>query len=1476
MEASSASRHRGRGASVVQDGRRPHSRNKTWKAGDPTNRSETSTPHHGSDGERWERGGHRGGGRGSRGGGRGSARGSPASGSRNLPALDVSPQDEPILATQEERDEFYRELSKAREIERKNAIAEGKMDDPLVPKRLEDAITMVGTCTDMCPRFERYRRERENNLFEWEVIPGTKRVDHQRAVKMYERAAGDKVIPSDLRPPHVLKRTLDYLFHDLLPRGGFSPTFNFIRDRSRAVRNDFTMQHQTGELAIKCHDRCARFHIVALHLERETPGFSIEMEEQQLMNTLQSLKEFYEDQRGRYESPTELEMRVYHRLIHIRDQRERHDDIPQHILSNPVFQLTTEFRRHVQQKSAPITKRSALMVDAKAMEIFSRLANVLREQGNVVMIYLVACILERLFGKETIDNIEDIRNDLSIPDIIDGVVTESEEEEQMYEEQEMHDELIDEAEGPQIEEIEPSQPQTAFTASPWPAASTVNGATSAFGFPSSSSTPQSGSAFSNLQTSSTNAFGTASVFGTSAFQSAPNPSVFGAPATANGLSAFAQAAHATAASIPKQVDSSAPVSVFSSSSTPSAFQPARPNLAPPNPPALSLLHAPAPQAPKPPTRSLVDAPPLIDELASPAPPAMPSPFSLPQSDTTKSIFSTPLPFGIQSKPPTATTNVADSALNPTAPIFKPSSSLPPASTPPPQRAQPQKPPPLLFNTPSPVPPISTIHPAPLFSQPSGLSPTVNGSNVSPTTGLPRINTTNLQPRPQPAETAAQVPSTPTVPPLLPRPQPISLPPTPTVPSAATSNPHLAFLKPSLITANLPSSSSTEILSPLQLNSPAVSRQSSIQNFAGLSTPTVKRSFTFDGLGLAQGHSSPLGAKGKGKAKALDNDDDVTEPFEEEISKAVAFERRSSVVKICFSTWREQFAERVAYAEAVRNSDDYKTKLQQQQQQQLAKSQPKPSGIIKRRLSSISLNSSVPASGDLTMRSPAKKRARHRESRGYQPPRTDDELAKRLKENQEEHQHWWAQGSLLQVARNHVKDNTPLGSNKSLLKNWAFWISFNPVVDATAIWVQKKFSVPDSGDWLGDVAFSIPLIAGADPRTASPGVIIFECTPVDGIDDELERKYRALDDCARLRDIIKALLAKRCFIPSLLVLYWSEGSSTTPAPDFLDMVNKLVQDEVLGNFSIFPVTTATKDVDSKFSNALASTPIDVEGKLVRSLTLSGVFKFFDASLDSFASEWIENISIHGHFNWMLYGRLIQSVVALLNTMMELISRLLDADHKESLPSFPADVEDSMSGYDTAIEWLVSARLDSHNIAADLQAHRDIGHPFPAHSFIEYLRELIHLNTERFLGLSSNSLVFHVPISDLESASHEWKMSIEPHQVSMNQALTLSLRRSPKRRSLSSAVDTESSSSKRRRLSVSGSSSVDTVSFPSRSPTPSPLVNGNGRLSVSPDPSDGAVTVSSDTEVETPKAPTVTIAMLRALTKNLKEKYGSSSS
>lgn len=103
---------------------------------------------------------------------------------------------------------------------------------------------------------------------------------------MYERAAGDKTLPSDLRPPSVLSKTLDYLFHDLIGTYGFKETFSFVRDRTRSVRNDFTMQHEKGREAIECHERCARFHVVALREMRGQEGFEVFLEEQQLMNSM--------------------------------------------------------------------------------------------------------------------------------------------------------------------------------------------------------------------------------------------------------------------------------------------------------------------------------------------------------------------------------------------------------------------------------------------------------------------------------------------------------------------------------------------------------------------------------------------------------------------------------------------------------------------------------------------------------------------------------------------------------------------------------------------------------------------------------------------------------------------------------------------------------------------------------------------------------------------------------------------------------------------------------------------------------------------------------------------------------------------------------------------------------------------------------------------------------------------------------------
>ncbi len=71
--------------------------------------------------------------------------------------------------------------------------------------------------------------------------------------------------------------------------------------------------------------------------------------------------------------------------------------------------------------------------------------------------------------------------------------------------------------------------------------------------------------------------------------------------------------------------------------------------------------------------------------------------------------------------------------------------------------------------------------------------------------------------------------------------------------------------------------------------------------------------------------------------------------------------------------------------------------------------------------------------------------------------------------------------------------------------WDIWLSLNPESDATAIWLERKFDMPDSGSWVSDSVFTIPLTPSKSPRPPGfPGMIVFECTPVGDMVDELEK------------------------------------------------------------------------------------------------------------------------------------------------------------------------------------------------------------------------------------------------------------------------------------------------------------------------------------------------------------------------------------
>ncbi|KAG6919686.1 hypothetical protein DXG01_002629 [Tephrocybe rancida] len=1464
MESVPHIRGRGRGSGQT------HSRNRQWVAAENGQRSGSSTPYH-SDGERWERGGHRGGHRG-RGVPRGRGKYSNVSlhvtpvpqshvdlepeilvADEEMDELEDAPNadegfeepEEPVLETLEERDRFYNSLAKAREVERKKAIAEGKMDDPSVPKRLEDAITIVGTCTDMCPRFERYRRERENNLFQWETIPGTKRVDHKRAVKMYERAAGDKTLPSDLRPPPVLKRTLDYLFHDLLPRGGFSATYDFIRDRSRSVRNDFTMQHSYGPEAIECHDRCARFHVLALHLGRGIPGFSIPLEEQQLMNTLQSLKEFYEDQRGRYDSPTELEMRVYHRLIHIRDQKERHEDIPEHISSHPVFELTTQFRLHVQRKSAPIHKTSVLKVDAEGMRIFGDLANVLREQGSVVMIYLVACILERLFGKDAIDDIDAIRGDLSLSDIIDGISPSM----PAYQEQEDHD---DHDEGDEQDEGEENveEEDEILVLTDDEALATNDPRSHVFGtttFGGSSASPfgvlpaapqvptqlPATSAFSTLQTTP-NVFNNASPFGPSVFPLSSTP-ILGIPATSvfgRPVPSSSQAASSSTTILPTNIFGTGNLSFPTSTPVPSVPLTTAQTTAPSRSvfPSFngqvetSTATSTSPFAPTAPTP--VDSPaakPLFGQssiFGKPAPSLLNGAASTATKTPNASVLNTSaapfMPKGMtpqtQAPTPVITTPFVDTLAGVSGALFHRSSNPSPSPIPFNSNAPPTPAPPSLTPTTPPLAPPSTANIGPPTTQRMFATPPV----------LPKINT-NTSSNP-----SQQSHSTPMAPPPLPRAQPISLPPTPTLgPPAKTI---LDYLKGSNATPTTPNQG---MLSPLDMSSPATS---GLHELPWNRKPPTKGSFE-QPAGLL------LNINGKGKSLSKPQIDE-----EELENKSNNFARKSAVVRSCLRRWHQRIVERLAWIEACRQSDAYKQKLKRQRQSPVQSDR-------KRRIS---------AGPGTVIDSPVKKRLRRRVSSEYHPPRTDEELAQRFKENHEEHERRWAQGSFLKVIANHVKSkNNGVPPHPS----WRVWLSMNPESDATAIWLERKFDVPVSGDWASEAVFSIPLTRTADPD--SPGIIIFECTPMEGVTDDLERKYRILDDCARLRDIVQAFPPKRHFVPSLLIISWTEGEQAKSMSDFTEMVNDLVENHSIEDIQTFSVTSSTNDLDGKLGEALNALSLDIQGKLVKALNTRGTFKVFEPSFTSFISEWIETCAANGHFNWQIFTQVVQAAIFVINSAVRAVGGLLRPEQQLPagngiLPAFDSGpVTDTISAYDRITEWLSALGASAGSIAQDLQAYMDIGQDFPAREFFARLWDLAQSQTEILLRLDSRAKVY-VPVLDLTAAVQKQDTAFEPHRARLGHTLHLSARRSPVARRRSFTADTETElvgSAKRRRLF----SPVDRDSELGDELTPSPYINSD----LSPSPTMSNVSLAHSEGSAAPHV--VTVAMLRALTRDVKKRY-----
>lgn len=206
--------------------------------------------------------------------------------------------------------ELKKEYSNYREKVRASLIKANLLDDPKVQKKLADAIDFKGTCDQMCPEYECLARivEGRHDKTEREIKPDGSLAAQPRPEKMVKAlarsAAGqDAPLPCDIRTAAALRRTVDYLFSNILAERELESIHGFLWDRTRAIRRDFVFHSSVTQTElldqIYCLERIIRFHVISLHYMSKdgisTEGFSDQQEREQLSRSLLSLIHAYDD-----------------------------------------------------------------------------------------------------------------------------------------------------------------------------------------------------------------------------------------------------------------------------------------------------------------------------------------------------------------------------------------------------------------------------------------------------------------------------------------------------------------------------------------------------------------------------------------------------------------------------------------------------------------------------------------------------------------------------------------------------------------------------------------------------------------------------------------------------------------------------------------------------------------------------------------------------------------------------------------------------------------------------------------------------------------------------------------------------------------------------------------------------------------------------------------------------------------------------
>lgn len=292
---------------------------------------------------------------------------------------------------------IYEAFQKMRDLERRKMEELGLVDAENTTKDLNEAIAFQGTCLDMCPVFERVRRALENNVKSFEKDPVTNKISRDRAVKAFSRPAAGQppLMPSDVRPPHVLQKTLDYIIDNALEQ--LPDSHSFIWDRTRSIRQDFTYQNFFGPEAIDCNERIVRIHLLSLHIMAGSDvEYSQQQELEQLNKALQTLTEIYQDVRNHGGvCPNEAEFRAYHLISHFRDpELEREiQTLPDEILKCKQVQLALRFRTLMSQNN--VVERGYTN-SVGALNLFVEFFRLVYSPETP---FLLACLLETHFNE---------------------------------------------------------------------------------------------------------------------------------------------------------------------------------------------------------------------------------------------------------------------------------------------------------------------------------------------------------------------------------------------------------------------------------------------------------------------------------------------------------------------------------------------------------------------------------------------------------------------------------------------------------------------------------------------------------------------------------------------------------------------------------------------------------------------------------------------------------------------------------------------------------------------------------------------------------------------------------------------------------------------------------------------------------------------------------------------------------------------